>query len=63
MIKNIWQYAGRFLRDEDGPTTVEYSVMLMVIVLGCVTAARIIGNVSNSSFQETASGINQVVGQ
>ncbi len=58
MIQRIW----RFLRDQDGPTTVEYSVMLMLIVLGCVVGSRLIGATSNSAFQETAEGINDVVG-
>jgi pilus assembly protein Flp/PilA len=33
-----------FLREEDGPTAVEYAVMLALIVVGCITAILSIGN-------------------
>ncbi len=34
---------GRFARDESGPTTVEYAVMLALIVLAAVAAISSIG--------------------
>ncbi len=33
-----------FLRREDGPTAVEYAVMLALIVVVCVAAIQTIGN-------------------
>ncbi len=40
---------GQFLRDEDGPTAVEYAVMLALIIVVCITAITALGtNVSNT---------------
>jgi len=40
---------GRFLADEDGPTAVEYAVMLALIVVVCITAITALGtNVTNT---------------
>ncbi|MBA4189295.1 MAG: Flp family type IVb pilin [Planctomycetaceae bacterium] len=33
----------RFIRDEDGPTAVEYAVMLSLILMVCFTAIRTLG--------------------
>ena len=62
MIKTILRKTRVFLRSENGPTTVEYAVLLMVIVLLFITAIQIIARESASSFNETANGINEVVG-
>ena len=40
----------RFLASEDGPTAVEYSVMLAVIVLVCFLAIQAIGTRTNTTF-------------
>jgi pilus assembly protein Flp/PilA len=41
----------RFLVSEDGPTAVEYAVMLALIVIVCVTAIRSIGTNANTTFE------------
>lgn len=41
-----------FLRSEDGPTAVEYAVMLALIVIVCLTAIRSIGTNANLAFQK-----------
>lgn len=48
--------AKRFLVSEDGPTAVEYAVMLALIVIVCLTAIRSIGT-------NTAATFNSVAGQ
>jgi len=40
----------RFLRDETGPTAVEYAVMLAMIVLLCVFSIRKLGTTVSQSF-------------
>jgi len=45
---------GRFLRDEDGPTAVEYAVMLALIVVVCITAITALGNNANATFNNVA---------
>jgi len=39
-----------FLKREDGPTAVEYAVMLALIIVVCVAAVTTMGGNTNSSF-------------
>lgn len=41
-----------FLQSEDGPTAVEYAVMLALIVIVCLTAIQSIGDNANLAFQK-----------
>ena len=41
----------RFLVAEDGPTAVEYAVMLALIVVVCLVAISEVGTRANSTFQ------------
>jgi pilus assembly protein Flp/PilA len=41
----------RFLASEDGPTAVEYAVMLALIVVVCLTAVGSIGTNANTKFE------------
>jgi pilus assembly protein Flp/PilA len=47
----------RFLVSEDGPTAVEYAVMLALIVIVCLTAISAIGTNASTKFQEVADSI------
>lgn len=42
-----------FLRSEDGPTAVEYAVMLALIVMVCITAIQAVGTNVNTKFELT----------
>jgi pilus assembly protein Flp/PilA len=44
----------RFLRDEDGPTAVEYAVMLALIIVVCITAITALGTNANATFSNVA---------
>jgi pilus assembly protein Flp/PilA len=44
----------RFLKAEDGPTAVEYAVMLALIIVVCITAVTTLGN--NAKARYTAVG-------
>ncbi len=44
----------RFLRDEDGPTAVEYAVMLSLIIVVCLTAVTSIGKKASTTFTNVA---------
>jgi len=39
-----------FLKAEDGPTAVEYAVMLALIIVVCITAITALGTNSNNTF-------------
>jgi len=41
----------RFLKSEDGPTAVEYAVMLALIVVVCLAAVRAVGSNANAKFE------------
>lgn len=51
-MKNIAQSIKNFLVSEDGPTAVEYAVMLALIVIVCLTAIQAIGTNANTKFGE-----------
>jgi pilus assembly protein Flp/PilA len=40
----------RFLVSEDGPTAVEYAVMLALIIVVCLTAIQAVGTNANNQF-------------
>jgi pilus assembly protein Flp/PilA len=44
----------RFLASEDGPTAVEYAVMLALIIIVCLTAINSIGTNANTTFESVA---------
>ena len=44
----------RFLVSEDGPTAVEYAVMLALIIVVCLTAIQAIGMNANLTFNSVA---------
>jgi len=43
-----------FLEREDGPTAVEYAVMLALIVVVCITTIGTLGNNANTIFGNVA---------
>jgi len=44
----------RFLRSEDGPTAVEYAVMLALIIIVCLISIANIGMAASQTFQSVA---------
>ncbi len=46
-----------FLKEEDGPTAVEYAVMLALIVVVCLAAVGTIGTNANAKFEEVGAAI------
>jgi pilus assembly protein Flp/PilA len=53
-MTRLTQRMRRFLVSEDGPTAVEYSVMLALIVMVCLVAIRSIGTSTNETFETLA---------
>jgi pilus assembly protein Flp/PilA len=46
-----------FLRSEDGPTAVEYAVMLALILVVCIAAITTLGNNSNATFSSVGNAL------
>ena len=51
------QSAVNFLKREDGPTAVEYAVMLALIIVVCIAAITTLGGNANSTFSGVANSI------
>ena len=47
----------RFIVSEDGPTAVEYAVMLALIVVVCLTAITAVGTNATTKFDATATAL------
>lgn len=56
MVRPMTAAVVRFLKQEDGPTAVEYAVMLALIIVVCVSAIGTVGNMANSSFTNASLG-------
>jgi pilus assembly protein Flp/PilA len=50
MLSRIAQKVARFLKAEEGPTAVEYAVMLALIIVVCLSAITSLGTAANSTF-------------
>ena len=50
--------AASFLRNEDGPTAVEYAVMLALIIVVCIGAITSLGNNANKTFDSVGDAIS-----
>ena len=57
-MKNFAQKVQRFLVSEDGPTAVEYAVMLALIVIVCLASIRLIGTNANVTFSKVATELS-----
>jgi pilus assembly protein Flp/PilA len=53
-MRSIARAVVKFLSAEDGPTAVEYAVMLALIVVVCITAITALGSNANKTFNNVA---------
>jgi pilus assembly protein Flp/PilA len=51
---SIRQWVIAFLRSEDGPTAVEYAVMLALIIAFCIGTITTLGSNANAKFNTVA---------
>lgn len=54
MASKLLQNVVTFLKAEDGPTAVEYAVMLALIIVVCIGAVTALGSNANSTFANAA---------
>ncbi len=59
-MKSFFNKMMRFLASEDGPTAVEYAVMLALIIVVCLVAIGNIGTNANSTFTNVAGQLGTV---
>ena len=53
-MKNFGTKIKRFLVSEDGPTAVEYAVMLALIIIVCLATITTLGQNANAPFTQVA---------
>jgi len=56
-MRRFRQFVRSFLRGEDGPTAVEYAVMLAMIVLVCMSAIKTLGTNTKTTFTNISSSL------
>jgi len=63
-MRHLGKYVLDFLREEDGPTAVEYAVMLALIIIVAFTAISTLGLKTSSEFNapEIDSALNSGTG-
>jgi pilus assembly protein Flp/PilA len=53
-MRNLARQFVAFLANEDGPTAVEYAVMLALIIVVCIMAITTLGGNANNTFSYVA---------
>jgi pilus assembly protein Flp/PilA len=51
------RFLSEFVRREDGPTAVEYAVMLALIIVVCIAAIATLGSNANLTFSKVGSAV------
>jgi pilus assembly protein Flp/PilA len=61
-LRTLAQSVVRFLQSEEGPTAVEYAVLLSLIITVCITAIQAVGTKANSTFNVVGSQLGKAAG-
>jgi pilus assembly protein Flp/PilA len=56
-MKPVFARILEFLRKEDGPTAVEYAVMLALIIVICLAAISVLGQNASGTFSSVGQSI------
>jgi pilus assembly protein Flp/PilA len=56
-MRKLGQHLVNFLKNEDGPTAVEYAVMLALIIVVCIAAITALGSNANNTFSYVGADI------
>jgi pilus assembly protein Flp/PilA len=57
VLNKLTSHLSAFLRGEDGPTAVEYAVMLALIIVVCISAITSLGSNANNTFSYVATQV------
>ena len=61
MIRKAFDLIKRFFKREDGPTAIEYAVMLGAIVIFCLAVLLNLGQVQNTIWQDIGQAISDAI--
>jgi pilus assembly protein Flp/PilA len=56
-MRNLAKSVVNFLKREDGPTAVEYAVMLALIIVVCIGAITTLGKNANNTFTTVGNAV------
>ena len=56
-MRKLMEGVKNFLKGEDGPTAVEYAVMLALIIVVCIIAITALGTNINNTFTNTGNAV------
>jgi pilus assembly protein Flp/PilA len=56
-MRHVMKQLRHFLSNEDGPTAVEYAVMLAMIIVVCIGAITTLGKNTNTTFTSAGKAI------
>jgi pilus assembly protein Flp/PilA len=56
-MRKFFERVADFVKREDGPTAVEYAVMLALIIVVCITAITALGTNANKTFTSVSNSI------
>jgi pilus assembly protein Flp/PilA len=56
-MRKLGQFVRDFLKNEDGPTAVEYAVMLALIIVVCIAAISALGSNASSTFNKVGTTV------
>ena len=57
MLSRMLKPVVNFVKDESGPTAVEYAVMLALIIVVCITAITALGTNANNTFSYVGNAV------
>jgi pilus assembly protein Flp/PilA len=60
MLQKFVKRAVEFVKSEDGPTAVEYAVMLALIIVVCLATIAVLGSNANKAFDTVGKSIGTV---
>ncbi len=56
-MKTLYTRFADFLRNEDGPTAVEYAIMVALVAVGIITAVTALGGGISGTFNDVNSSL------
>jgi pilus assembly protein Flp/PilA len=56
-MRNFTKAVWNFIKNDDGPTAVEYAVMLALIIVVCIAAVRVLGTNASGTFNTVGTTI------
>lgn len=61
IVRELSRKVVRFLRDEAGPTAVEYAMLLLLLFLAVLTAITVLGGATADSFESSSDSVEQAL--